>query len=497
MKYKISRLSERAVYFIIIVISCYLLFYSVDRSVNLSFTHDESFTFEHYVSKPVIKIILNDQATANNHIFNTLMMKFSSSILGNHEFPLRIHSNIAHLLYLIFSFLLVMELRGPFLKLATFAFLNLNPYLLDFFSLARGYGMVFMFMLSGTYFYLKYLKNHNKKNLTFSFLLAAFAVYSNFTSLYFYFALLVIFLVNAIIDDIPVYPGIKDSITVLYKKYKRIWLITLILLLLIFYPVYRLITHHELYGHGNVGFWENTIFSVLIGSFYNVNYIRVGPDQLLFLEEVISGAMLVTTIFLLFKWRKKGLNNPFIVFFLLFLTAAVIEVGHHLLTGSEYIASRAAIYFQILFGLAFFFWIDLSNYKRVKLVRFVTEMFSLFIFLALCFHFYNAGNFKSTSEWKYDCNTKKMVFDLQNNLKDSSGIYTIGINWLFEPTINYYITSRNLDFLKPVTREGIYTKEYDFYYIFEDELNSPQTDSLNLDIIKKYPDSETILAVKK
>ncbi|HYX09621.1 MAG TPA: glycosyltransferase family 39 protein [Bacteroidales bacterium] len=441
--------------------------------------------------------MLDDDASANNHIFNTLLMKLFSSVLGNHELPLRIHSNIAHLLYLIFSFLLVMELRSPLLRLAAFAFLNLNPYMLDFFSLARGYGMVFMFILSGSYFYLKYLQNNKKKYLTISFILAALAVYSHFTSIYFYFALFFIFLVNAISIEIPGYEGIKKSISSVYTRYKSVWLITLILIVLIFPPIYKLILHHELYGHGHSGFWENTVFSVLIGLFYNVHYNWVGPTQLLLLEQIISAAMLLTTIFLLIKLREKALKKPYTSFSIIFFTAIVIESCHHLLTGSEYIASRAAIYFQILFGLAFFFWMDELSSNFGKFVRYSIELISLVLFLALGFHFYKARNFTSTSEWKYDCNTKKMVYDLKNRLHDTDKQYTIGINWLFEPTINYYITTRHLSFLKAVTREGIYNKEYDFYYIFEDQLNTPQTDSLDLVILNRYPVSKTVLAKRK
>ena len=114
-------------------------------------------------------------------------------------------------------------------------------------------------------------------------------------------------------------------------------------------------------------------------------------------------------------------------------------------------------------------------------------MIAGFIFL----HTLNAANLDYFTEWKYDANTDKMLNDLENeksNAFDSSNKLKLGINWLFEPTINFYRETKNLDWLDSVTRDGIAAK-YDYYYILHDDSISME----NRTILKDYPISNSLL----
>ena len=183
------------------MMSVYLLYYSFSRSNQLSFTIDESYSYLHFMKLPVYKILLNDGPTANNHIVNTLLMKFSSVVLGEKEIWLRLHSNISHIFYIIFSVLLVWRIGNPFLKLTGFAILNLNPYMIDYFSLARGYGLTFVFILTSMFFFISFVNKGCRKHLTASYILAGLAVYSNFATIYYYSALLLLSLFYFLIDE--------------------------------------------------------------------------------------------------------------------------------------------------------------------------------------------------------------------------------------------------------------------------------------------------------
>jgi len=96
-----------------------LLMYTGYRSYGLSFTHDESLSYTYMVHNSFMEIMSNrtSMVSANNHILNTLSMKFFESILGNSEWALRIQSVISHLLYLIFSFLLMKDIKNKLLIL--------------------------------------------------------------------------------------------------------------------------------------------------------------------------------------------------------------------------------------------------------------------------------------------------------------------------------------------------------------------------------------------
>ncbi|MCU0600181.1 MAG: hypothetical protein MUE70_13110, partial [Desulfobacterales bacterium] len=132
--------------------------YTASRAYLLSFTHDESFTWLNYVNQAsLIDIItINPVIMANDHILNSLMMKFFSSFLGNNQFVLRLQSLLAHLLYIICSIGLVSRFNNQWYALGSFILLNVNPYMLDFFSLARGYALGNGFLMASMYFIYQY-----------------------------------------------------------------------------------------------------------------------------------------------------------------------------------------------------------------------------------------------------------------------------------------------------------------------------------------------------
>ena len=98
-------------------------------------------------------------------------------------------------------------------------------------------------------------------------------------------------------------------------------------------------------------------------------------------------------------------------------------------------------------------------------------------------------------DWLYDAQTKEMITDLNSDFIRSpvkKSKINLGITWLFEPTINYYRATKNLDWLNPVNRDG-YQGEFDYYYLYND------TDFIknnNLTIVKEYHISESELAKK-
>ncbi|MGB1318800.1 MAG: hypothetical protein ACPG5W_11355, partial [Flavobacteriales bacterium] len=85
-----------------------LLFYSVYRADHLSFTYDESSTVMEFVGRNYSDI-LTQAPTANNHILNTILIKFCSSFLPPSELTYRLPNLVAHLLYIGFSILLVSQ----------------------------------------------------------------------------------------------------------------------------------------------------------------------------------------------------------------------------------------------------------------------------------------------------------------------------------------------------------------------------------------------------
>ncbi len=129
--------------------------YAVVRAVKLSFTFDEAATYISYLSSNILSVL--DFTDANNHVLYTLFARLTSAAAGPSELVLRLPSLFGFGLYLWFSWKIVNRFFGRLGALAGFLILNLNPYVLDFFSLGRGYGLALGLEMAAVYFFLRYL----------------------------------------------------------------------------------------------------------------------------------------------------------------------------------------------------------------------------------------------------------------------------------------------------------------------------------------------------
>lgn len=77
----------------------------------------------------------------NHHLLNVWGMMLANGIFGNSEAALRLPNLVGHAIYLYATARMALLARSTVLAIAAFLLLNVHPYLLDFFSLARGYGL--------------------------------------------------------------------------------------------------------------------------------------------------------------------------------------------------------------------------------------------------------------------------------------------------------------------------------------------------------------------
>lgn len=137
------------------LIAALILVYAGLRAIRLSFTFDEAATYFFFISSKVFYTI--DFTDANNHLLYTLLARLFSEFGGTRELVLRLPSLIGLVLYLTFSWKIFDRFFGRAAGLAGFLVLNLNPYVLDFFSLGRGYGLALGLEMAALYFFLVYL----------------------------------------------------------------------------------------------------------------------------------------------------------------------------------------------------------------------------------------------------------------------------------------------------------------------------------------------------
>jgi len=179
---------------ILIGSSLAFLIYVIVRAVRVPFTIDEAATYLNYVSSDVLGIFRFD--STNNHFLNSLLTKLCWTLGGSSEFVLRLPNVLAYLIYLFFSFRLVHRFaKDKIIAVCGFLLLNLNPYVLDFFSLSRGYGLSLAFLTAALFFFLSFLgqtiegQPGQYRQLQLSLFAASLAVMSNFSLLNIYVSL--------------------------------------------------------------------------------------------------------------------------------------------------------------------------------------------------------------------------------------------------------------------------------------------------------------------
>ncbi|MBK7441247.1 MAG: hypothetical protein IPI65_06875 [Bacteroidetes bacterium] len=97
-------------------------------------------------------------------------------------FTVRLTNLLAFVLYFFVSVELLKKIRNEFwFVLCGIFILVCNPYLLDFFALARGYGLSIGLMVLSIYKFYQYLTQKNIHHLTYTYISAALAVLANFT----------------------------------------------------------------------------------------------------------------------------------------------------------------------------------------------------------------------------------------------------------------------------------------------------------------------------
>jgi len=180
-------------------VALFLLAYVVLRAVRVNLTYDEALTYGNYLTGDLLHVF--NFSSTNNHLLNSFLARFFYILGGNIEWVLRLPNLLGYGLYLAFSFLILNKLPNKVLAVGGFLLLNLNPYVLDFFSLCRGYGLSLGFLMAAFFFYISFLekmlqqKEVRYRDLSWSFGMSACSVLANYVLLNVYLSLAVLTIV--------------------------------------------------------------------------------------------------------------------------------------------------------------------------------------------------------------------------------------------------------------------------------------------------------------
>jgi len=478
--------------YIIVVPALFLFGYVFIRAWKLSFTIDEAFSFLFYALDSYGNIFHFKLLDPNNHVLNSFFMKFFNSWLPLSELTLRTQSIIAHGLFMLFIWLILKDFKNTLFSICAWLILNLNPYMLDFFSLARGYALGWAMMTGSLYFLKQILEKDSKRglNIIFCFLLAALSVMASFSMVNYYLALLCIFGVMALYMVIYQWKMIRSQLW--------FWGSLLFVLalsgLLLYYTIdisFKLQNAGYLYFGGIVGIWQDTVSSLVDSCLYGASYAGAMVIPLLMLIIVVPVLTIIFIIFRLIKGKSLQEDNYFFIalFMVLLFIIAGIMTSHSLLN-TRVVIERAAVFIEIifLFVLVFLIYHSLTIKYALPVVIFFGGL--------SVFHFFHSANFSYTYEWKSDASTCDMMKDLgrmhdENILNVNKNEVLFQPEWLFATSTMFYQYMYQFKWMEPVESVKAFTNAEDFYYFPENAIS--ELKGQPVEIIKRYPLSGTIL----
>ena len=459
---------------IIIIFYVILLTYVLIRAYTLSFTHDESLSFTMIIGDSIWK------KTTNNHELNTILMSFSKKLFGTGEFSLRLPNVLSYVLYLMGCFFIVRSSKDTWLLLFGLSAILLNPFLIEFFSLARGYGLSLAFMLMSIFYLIRngnrYIKGSELlKDFMLTSLFASLAIYANLAVINFFISVMFIFIIKYFYFKNTNVSGAYFSI--------KFWGLFFISAIPIIFGIKRLLKLKEakqLY-FGASRFIEG--FDTLIT--YSICLKEFTPVLLFIAKLVIALFLLTGVLHLILKKRYDSSLFIMTVLIALFFIGLLLE---NYLFEAKYPAERTAlIYIPIIAVFAYILLLELITYYEIKKLYYASLI--LCITIPIVINFFAGANFSRTTTWYYDAHTRDVMKIIRDKSQNTSNKILVGNNWLFEPAINYYRTIWHINMNK-ADRNGINLKA-DFNYRLDD--NSSLDNYL---VLKVYDDINSNLVVK-
>jgi hypothetical protein len=384
---------------------------------------------------------------ANNHFLNSFLgglfiRLFNSDAMWIVRFP----SMLAFPIY----FWAIYGFRHHFQhKINFYAFASLflfSAFLLDYFGLARGYGLSIAFLILAFQQMMSYFTGKKRLNVLGIVISWLGAVFANLTLLPFAMAAMVFILIFQVNK----------------KKYAHILPILISLIPIIYLVKYsfHLKEIGKLYYGGQDGFFTDTVHS-LTPYLWDTKSIYL-DILLIFLFLVI----VVITSIRFFKERK--LFDPKILFSLFLILAVVNILAQHYILDINFPEDRSALYLIVFFFGALPFAIDRLENKRIA-VPFIAIPVVFFLvhlnFSHSVFFFYEHFDEKLLTSMEEDVNgippsSGGRFWNMDNELSRTNNLPSRALQEMYFPAdtiLDYLITTKGL---LPDYVENMYSEKY-------------------------------------
>ncbi len=437
----------------------------VREASRVPVTHDEVNTIS-LSQVPVWDIVTYKDPIPNNHILNTLLIKVEMAILGDSLLISRLHNVLAFLPFFLFSVLLARRLFADlWLQFALVGLITMQPYMLDFFAVARGYGLSVAFEVMSLYFLFARLESGRFRDLILTMVCAALGVYANFTLLNLYFPMLLVLIVHGFLRYRHGYVfRWKTEATALVG-------ISAVLGALSLLPFMRMMETRQFVYWGTAGFLEDTARPMIAALRSGTEYFRWSNEHVYIILMVLISILILSGL-LLWKFAASK-RDALAVFGLLGLTVLYNHLQFWLMD-VPFLNARTALFLiplvSLAMGMGLSAWVNFRpgiGFAAVLVVACLSVQ-----------HVVRGFNGRSIYEWYYDENTYDVLRDINYMIETEQLTKPVKLNchWIFYPSLSYHIGRQCPDAIELVPYHKEIQKDTDalFYYTQSDERDALQ-----------------------
>lgn len=429
-----------------------LLAYTAARAAILSFTHDEAWAYMLFLHLPWREAFYSGKGVSSaNHFLNTALQKIIVPCLGSREIALRLPSLCGHVIYLAATYRLATRYRPGALVLCSFVLLNANPFQLDFFSLARGYGLGLAFMALSLVFLDAALRpgENRLRSEAGALGFASISALSNFSFLLFFNSVAALLLLRN------------------WRRPRRFFALSLASLAgeaILLPPLMKIRSVGDLYFGGTSGFWSDTVGSLVDSTLYD---LPLSAGAIIAIEIFVLLGLLGGFASLVVAFRPPSSGRLRKMMGPLLLGGCVLEsVAAHRVLGVNFLIERTALSFLPLFALVVMDGLQLLA-DQASALGHVAGRGTAILLVAICL--LNAGvaaNLTHTLSWSYMAEEKQFMEDLdaRHRTAGSKASRTLAVTWWLRPTAEYYREILGLRWLSDIGRMDDEVLA-DYYYV--------------------------------
>src|SRR5579859_331026 len=464
------------------------------RAGSQSITEDEALTFHSYLGDSFGKVFTSHY-DANNSVVHTALCWLSIHIFGLTEFGFRIPTLAGSILFFWAVFQLASILFGrQFFHLIAVLSLAGNPYVLDFFTVARGYGLALGFLALALLAAVR-MVNADEIDHAGLFRAGLWSSLSVASSLAFLFAAAGLLL--ALMLVLLRYPGRRTRSAVALMVIDSAWGPFTVLSFLIL--VLPLLTATPASFSIGATKWHETIASLVRTSFFHnleIPLLSSWPKLFQYICEkmaatyipVLAGSILVAAVGLLFRAGGRRDRLSLLVSLAFSLTVAVAWLAHSF-AHVKLPVMRTGVYFLFLFPLALLSF--LAGERRSPARRLGWAFLPVALFLVL--FYVPQSDAKATFDWRSDAAIRKFseAIELIRIYQGVSNV-RVGGSPVFTETLSFYRLKNGYGQWQPIVRQKA-TDPADFYVLANTDRDAIH--ALNLRLLLDDPVSQSILAV--